>query len=374
MIFLIIITIVYFISGLFFLFGLFRKKTFNSDETPFVSVVIAVRDEEEYIGDCLSDISRQNYPKNKFEIIIVDDNSNDTSVKIIRDFQEKMENVKLIEIKENIENFAPKKYALNEGIKKSSGEIILTTDGDCRLKYTWIESMVKNFTGDSGMVAGFSQIGERGKVDSVFIGVQAVDFFSMMTAAAGSISAGLPLAASGQNLSYRREAFYKVGGFSKIKNRISGDDILLLQLIKKYTDFSVNFSFNPDSFVCTHPSESIREFINQRIRWASNAFYQRKTDIPFLVYLINLYLLNVCLLIFLPLSLIFKGFGYIPVYCLVIKWITDLVLLLKGAKIFGRTDLLRFFILWEIFQPIYFAFVGIIGIFGRFTWKGRKYR
>ena len=374
MIFLLIITIIYFISGTLFLIGLIRRRNFNSSEKPFTSVVIAVRNEEKYIKNCLFDLSKQSYPNDCFEIILVDDHSEDNTGKIIKEFQKKVTNIKLLEIRERAEKFSPKKYALYEGIKKSRGEIILTTDADCRLQPKWIESMVKNFTPECGMVAGFSQISEKNKINSISIGVQALDFFSMMSAAAGAISSGFPLAASGQNLAYRKDAFYKVGGFSKIKHRISGDDILLLQMIKKYTDFRINFSFNKESFVTTYPIKSLKEFFSQRARWASNAFYQRKTDILFFIYLINLYLINLGLIIFLPLSAVFKELGLIPVCCLLLKWLTDFSVILKGAKTFDRIDLLKYFIYWELFQPAYFVFVGITGTIGKFTWKGRKYK
>ncbi|NVM04905.1 MAG: glycosyltransferase, partial [Candidatus Helarchaeota archaeon] len=287
-IFLLIVTIIYFVSGILFLIGLFIKRNFSSNEKPFISVVIAIRNEEKHIKNCLSDLSKQSYPNDRFEIILVDDYSEDNTCKIIKEFQKNVNNIILLEIREREEKFSPKKYALNEGIKKSRGEIILTTDADCRLQPNWIESMVKTFTPDCGMVAGFSQISEKNKIDSVFTGIQAVDFLSMMSAAGGAISLGFPLAASGQNLAFRKETFYKVGGFSKIKHMISGDDILLLQLIKKYD--KINFSSNKESFVTTYPAKSLKEFFSQRARWASNAFYQRKTDMLFFIYLINLYL------------------------------------------------------------------------------------
>ena len=371
---LIILTTIYFITGMLFFVGLSRKKHFESNEIPFVSVIIAVRNEEEHIKNLISDLLHQNYQKNKFEVIFVDDNSEDNTKIIIQEVCEKESNIKLMELKYINENLSTKKLAVSEGIKKSNGEIILTTDADCRLKSRWIESIIKNFTPECGMVVGFSQINEEDKKDSLFTELQALDFLSMMCAAAGATSLGYPLAASGQNLAYRKEAFQKVGGFSKIKHRISGDDILLLQIIKKHTDFKINFSFYKDSFVSTHPSKSLQEFLNQRTRWASNALYQRKTDILFFIYLIILYLTNVGLIIFSLISIFYKIFGFIPIYCLLSKWTIDFTVLLKGTKIFDRPDLLKYFFIWEIFQPFYFAFAGIKGTFGKFTWKGRRYK
>ena len=85
-IFLLIITIIYFISGTLFLIGLIRRRNFNSREKPFTSVVIAVRNEEKYIKNCLFDLSKQSYPNEQFEIILVDDHSEDNTGKIIKEF------------------------------------------------------------------------------------------------------------------------------------------------------------------------------------------------------------------------------------------------------------------------------------------------
>ncbi|MCK4965558.1 glycosyltransferase, partial [bacterium] len=352
---------------------LLRRKKSATDNKPLVSVVIAARNEEQNIKNCLLDLAVQTYPEDLFEIIVVNDNSEDNTSNIIKEFQQKINNLHLIEINRQIENFSPKKYALSEGIKISRGEIILTTDADCSLKPSWIEYMVKNFTPACGMVIGFSYTSEINTVGSICRGIQALDFLSLMTAAAGTSELSVPLAASGQNLAYRKTAFTDVGGFEKIKDRISGDDTLLLQTIKKYTPYKIRFSFYKESFVSSPPLHSLKAFFNQRIRWASNAAFLRKTDIPFLLYLTNTFILNLLLLILVPLS-VFPGYqGLIPLYCLICKCIIDFIVLFSGAKIFERMNDLKYFPLWELFQPPYITLTGIFGTAGKFTWKGRKY-
>ena len=365
--------VIYIFAGLLFFIGLTVRKEVCSNEKPFVSVVIAVRNEEENIVRCLSGLSEQTYPGDNFEIVIVDDHSEDNTTGKVKEFQERLDNLRLIEIHETVKDYSPKKLALNEGIEKSKGEIIVTTDADCIVKPGWIEYMVKNFSPECGMTAGFSQISPDSKEGSFFAGIQSLDFLSMMASAAGSISVGVPLAVSGQNLAYRKKAFNDAGGFSRIKKRVSGDDVLLLQMFKKYTDYRVNFSFYKESFVTTIPCSSVKEFINQRIRWASNASYQIKTDMPFFIYLVSIYLTNLSLFITIPLSLFIRELGYLPVCCLLLKWFIDLLVLTKGAIIFKRFDLVKYFIPWEIFQMFYFITAGALGVTGKFTWKGRKY-
>lgn len=370
---LIITTALYMLTGIAILAGLLKRKKYNSGQKPFVSVVIAARNEENTIGNCLSDLAEQTYPNDLFEVIVVNDHSEDSTSERIREFQLKINNLHFIEIEGKIENYAPKKYALNEGIKKSRGDIILSTDADCRLKPGWIEYTVKSFTEDCGMVIGFSHVSEETSGGRIQRGIQAVDFLSLMTTAAGTVSLSFPLAASGQNLAYRKTAFLQAGGFERIKNRISGDDTLLLQMIKKNTPYKIHFSFYDETFVSSPPQPSIGAFINQRIRWASNAGFLRKTDIPFLISLIIVYILNLLLLTLLPLSIIIPSFGIAPLYCFVGKLITDLAIIYTGAKIFGRIHDLKYFLLWELFQPLHISITGILGITGKFTWKGRKY-
>jgi cellulose synthase/poly-beta-1,6-N-acetylglucosamine synthase-like glycosyltransferase len=152
--------------------------------------------------------------------------------------------------------------------------------------------MVSYFTDDVGMVVGFSQMGLKREKRSVFEQLQAIDFLALLSAAQGSLNFNYPLAATGQNLAYRKVAFQQVGGFDEIGHRLSGDDVLLLQLIFRKTNWKICFAPDKRAFNSTLPEKTFTGFINQRKRWASNGSYQFKLNKGFLLIVVNTFLIN----------------------------------------------------------------------------------
>jgi len=363
----------YALALLLFLIGIYFPPKTRMQRRPTISLIIAARNEEENIGFCLADLQQQTYPIDLFEIIVVDDHSSDRTAELVRQFQARLPHLRLLNAGPIPENLTPKKNAINQGIKNSKGDIILTTDADCRVKPTWIESMVSYFTDEVGMVVGFSQFIGRDHVFSFLESLQALDFVSMMATAAGSSNLGFPLAASGQNLAYRRQAFEEVGGFKFIGHRVSGDDVLLLQLIRSLTHWKIRFADSPDSFNATYARKTIGEVLNQRRRWASNAPFQIKLNKLFFVFLLNAFAANVGILLGLPLMAIdliswqtlLAGFG--------IKAMAEFLIAVRACTKFGRPELLRLFPAWLFIQIPYVFLAGLLGCFGTFTWKDRKH-
>ncbi|UCE17898.1 MAG: glycosyltransferase [Gemmatimonadota bacterium] len=367
------LTAFYGIEGLKFLRGLSLLRRGTNEREFVVSVVVAVRNEERTIGACLEALLSQTYPKGKYEIIVVDDQSTDRTSEIVTSYLQDNSNVTLLKIEESTENWAPKKYALNAGIEKSRGEIILTTDADCLVEPTWIHRMISYFEEDIGMVAGFSQVGTPDEKLSLFGKLQAIDFLALMTTAAGAIGNNLPWAASGQNLAYRKEAFESVGGFERIRHRPSGDDVLLLQLVSTMTEWKIRFATSEESFVTTRPEKTVGAFLNQKRRWASNSGMQIELNKKFFAYLVVTFSLNVLLFITLPLSLVLEDFFFAPWISFVVKAGVDFAVIGKGTHMFRRHDLLALFPIWELVHIPYIVVTGILGTTGGFTWKERYY-
>ena len=372
MIFLIALGIYGIILLLFFI-GLHLPPKKKSTNRPFVSVIVAARNEENNIADCLGDLAEQTYPVDKFEIIVADDHSNDETPKIVQNFMRKMVNLRLLRVHGIPEELTPKKNAINQGIQDTTGEIIFTTDADCRMKPTWLESMISYFTEDVGMVVGFSQFIGRNGEQSFLEKLQAIDFLSLMASAEGSSNLGFPLAASGQNLAYRRETFEEVGGFKTIGHRVSGDDVLLLQLVRQKTNWKIRFADSEESFNSTYAKNSLPEIINQRRRWASNAPFQVKLNKLFFVFLIDVFIVNAGLLLGSPLA----ASGLIPwrviLSGLAIKAAIEFLIAVKACVKFRRLDLLKAFPVWFVLQIPYVFLAGMLGSFGTFTWKDRKH-
>ncbi|MBN2354771.1 glycosyltransferase [candidate division KSB1 bacterium] len=367
-----ILSLFYFLTVILFIIGLYLPAKSRNQQRLRVSVVIAARNEERHIGYILKDLVRQSYPKNLYEIIIANDGSDDRTSKIVLEYASKHPQVKLLTIGECPHQFSPKKFAIETAVRHASGEIIMATDADCRVGPKWIEAMVRYFTPRVGFVIGFSQFGRRGQRQNLIERLQAFDFLTLMGVASASCNLGLPLAASGQNLAYRRDAFLSVNGYRRIAHRTSGDDVLLLQLIRRGTPCDIVFANNPLTFASSEAQPTLRQFINQRKRWASNGSFQLFLNIPFFLYLLLVYLYNVVLLFAIVLSLLFS-FSIILFLCIILKALSEGLIAGISSIRFNRTDLMKYFPLWFIIQIPYVSLIGIMGTFGNFSWKGRKH-
>jgi len=370
---LLISAIVYSFFIILFLIGTLLKNTKTRSDSNLVSVVIAARNEEDCIGHILSDLLNQTYPKDKFEVIVVNDQSSDKTAAVVKKIARENPFIRLVNACDD-ENglLTAKKNAIQQGILASKGEIILSTDADCRVKSTWIETMVSYFNEDVGMIVGFSQIGQPDIKQSHFENLQAIDFLALLTAAQGSLNLNIPLAATGQNIAYRKSTFEEVGGFKQIGHRISGDDVLLLQLIHKNTNWNIRFAPDEKSFNYTFGEKKLKRFLSQRNRWASNGSYQLKLNKLFFIILANTLIMNLLLLTLTPISCFYTAISSTVLMSLLLKIAIELIVILRGTKLYNRRELIKYFPVWTLLEIPYTVFVGVIGNLGKFIWKGRR--
>jgi cellulose synthase/poly-beta-1,6-N-acetylglucosamine synthase-like glycosyltransferase len=364
------LTILYSAATWLFFAGLGKLRRGANTTTPPVSVVLAARNESVHIRACLESLLAQSYGGH-FDITVADDQSSDATADIVSRLAERHENLTLIRIAETPRGWAPKKHALQQAIDSTSGEIILATDADCILPTGWIAGLMRQFEPSVGMVVGFVQISRSSPSASLWNRLQALEFLSLLTAAAGGIGSSLIHSAMGGSLAYRREAFREIGGFERIKHLVSGDDDLLLQRLVTDTKWRVRFSAAQDTFATTEPMPDVKAFFRQRRRWASKAVHQRPVTFFFLLVT---FLLNLFLLMTIPTTLVWGRSAAAPLLCLALKCLSEFVLLYRGARMFGRTDLLRLFPLWEIGHIPYVVISGLAGLRGGLSWKGRRYR
>ena len=349
---------------LYFLSGLIRLRKESiviCQDKPIVSIVVAARNEEENLGNLLDDLSQQTYSQKKLQVIIADDRSTDNTRSIIEAYINNYTNFYGVKIDELSKTMTPKKHALTNAIKESNGEIIISTDADCRVQDTWVKSIVETFDRDTGIVIGYSKINT--KSGRFFDHYQSIDFLALMSANAGSLGWGNVWTGSGQNIAYRRSAFDKINGFNPVADKISGDDFYLVQAISKIA--KAKYNTNPAGFVKTKSVENIIKFINQRIRWASNTKKLFNTDYFFLLFLfINLFT-NVLLL---SAFLLTDYWQFLPML-FGVKFLFDTIVLFYGSKLFRTEIKFNSYLLWFFLQPFYTPLLGIFSMFGKFRWK-----
>jgi len=365
-----LITIFYGVLMLWYWYGWRKAKeqsSISENITTSVTIVIAARNEEEHISKCIEDIINQQFPTNLLEIIVVDDHSTDGTPEIVKGFVR--ENLKLIQLKDPENSIFPayKKKAVETAIDNASGKLIITTDADCRMEPLWLASIVSYYQSNSyKVIAAPVVFRER---NNLFEQFQALDFLGLMGITCGSIFHQFPVMCNGANLAYEKQAFFDVNGFEGIDDVASGDDMLLMhKLFKKYPH-SVGFLKSNTATVYTFPQESVAGFFRQRSRWTSKSTHysdKRITAILVIAYLFNLSLL---------INFIAWPFGELFIKLLlaqlIIKFITEYILLSSVASFFKRKDLLSVFLPAQLMHICYVLVIGIAGITTKQQWKGR---
>lgn len=356
---------------LFFATGLFRKTPAEHSSSPTVSVVIAAKNEKDHLERILTDLTHQTYPVENTEIIIVDDESTDITPNIAQVFADKYDHVRLLSTRGLASPLRYKKRPLDLGIREARGEIILLTDADCHVGSAWIESMVSYFKPDVGMVIGYS---ETLPVRTLFDRIQALDFLLLMAAARGSTMWNQPFGCTGQNLAYRKSVYWQVGGFSRFRDAVGGDDTLLLQQVKHRTPWKIVFATDPASAVSSPPVFTGRQYLSQRFRWGSDALRIPGMD-PLLFALLLIVLLVNLLPVLTGLNLLWNPATLIPwIKGMAAKFAVEGLFVVAGTRVFGRQELRSAFPAWFFTQIPYVVAVAFLLLLGhRLPWGGRHW-
>lgn len=352
--------------------GMIKVRQTRSESKPFVSIIVAARNEESNLVRLIPALNRQVYPS--FEIIIANDRSNDATAQILEDFQRRTPNLKVVNISEITSGLPPKKNALAEAIKVSKGELLCFTDADCLPGERWISELVSCFSPEVGLVVGYSPYvesldsGNTRKTLFKKILEKFVAYEELKAAAwsAGSIGLGKGWLCTGRNLAYRREVYDKVGGYEQIRHSVSGDDDLFLQLVRRQTQWKIRYSTSPFTFVPTTPPPSFGIFVEQRKRHFSAAkFFPFSMKLFFfLFHLANFTLFAAFFATF------FLGPSFlVGIPCFAIKLCADATLFLIAITIFQQRGFGRYFLLMEILYIFYNTFIGPLGLWKKFEWK-----
>jgi cellulose synthase/poly-beta-1,6-N-acetylglucosamine synthase-like glycosyltransferase len=356
-----IIVAAYFIQASILSIG--AKKKFpkiRDHELPFATVIVAARNEENNIGNCIESLDKLEYSEGKLEIIIVDDDSTDSTANIVKSFIADKPKFKLIKPNKNFGDTAGKARAIANAIEIANGEIILTTDADCIVSPTWVKTIASYFQEDVAMVCGYT----NQKWNKLFEGVQDIDFIYLLTVGAGAINLGKPLSAIGNNMSYRKSVYNEVGGYANIPFSVT-EDFQLLMAINKIKDKKIIYPVDAGSLVTSEPCPNLKTLYRQKKRWAVGGLKSRLDN-----------LLIISSGFWVALFSILLPFYYSPnsLYLLIFKVFTDLFMVFFIYKNLNLKFSFRNFIGFQIYSTIYFVVVAISVLFNRrVIWKDRKF-
>ncbi|RPI03174.1 MAG: glycosyltransferase [Calditrichaeota bacterium] len=358
-------SLIYFCILAWIRLGLNRLTAPGTDQTPFISVIVAARNEEAYISKLLTALLLQNYPRDRFEVIIIDDQSSDATASLVRSHKD--ERIHLIQTTDHDKVTSPKKHALHLGIENAKGEFIFLTDADCLPGKEWLHGMIRLFDQQIGMVIGFSP-SELPKLVTMSDYLLALESLSLAAIAAGTTGWGFAATCNGRNLAYRKCVYKQVGGFSRIAQFISGDDDLFLKLVQQ-TEWKIRYAFDERLIVPTQRSSGFMHFVHQRLRHASKGFYYDQNKV---IALIFVYFYNLAILSTLPLALITGHSPLVPLVAIGLKFIADFILLFGFASRMRRKKILWSFLPAELLHLPYVVLFGALGPFLNFKWKESK--
>lgn len=371
-VFLILSGVFYFIIILSYTIGWFKLKSFLPTSDAFktaLSVIIPARNEEDNIILLLEDLQKQDYPANMFEVTVIDDHSTDDTLNVVRSFIENNYdlNIKIVSLTSDNISETYKKNAISKGIETSKGELIVTTDADCRVRPEWLKTITAFYEENNckmiiGPVAYHNET-------TFFEKLQSLEFLSLIAVGAGAAAIQKPVMSNGANLAYEKKAFEIAGGFTKDKFS-SGDDVFLMMKFRKmFGSGSIAFLKNSNSFVYTKAKKSVKDFINQRVRWASK---NKGFDLNILFVSVTVYFLNLLLLTGLIISLFHPEIFPLIALAFGIKLIIDIPILAGFVKFAKKTALLLYVIPIYLIYPVYIVISGAWGVFGNYNWKERK--
>ncbi len=340
----------------FYIRVLFKnKKNKSLSLNKPVSVIISAKNEETNLKDFLPKVLNQNYPL--FEVVVVNDMSNDGTEDILNSFSQKNKNITIVKIDKNLKEKG-KKNALTAGINASKYEYLLFTDADCYpVSKNWIKSVMSSYKEKTEIILAYGayekSLGLLNKLiryDTLTIALKYMSF----------ANAGLPYMGVGRNLSYKKSVFLKNKGFQSHKHIKSGDDDLFVNEVANKTNTEIVIDY--ESVTVSVPKKTWKEFIKQKKRHLTTGFFYKnvhkllfgfESASVFFFYFSILYFLFLKSSIFLIVLLYFIRLGF--------QVITDI---LFSNKLKEKKNL--------IFIPIFDVLIPIVNLYAIISYKFTK--
>jgi glycosyltransferase involved in cell wall biosynthesis len=360
-----LILTIYVISIGMLVYGFFKiKKYKKSNLQPQVTftIVVPFRNEAENLPKLLESFSNLNYPNDLFEVILVDDNSEEKFQVLSSKFQ--------ISVVDNIRvSNSPKKDAIATAMQHVKTEWIITTDADCIVPENWLLTF-DNYIQEhnTSMLAGAVSY----ECENSFLHhFQQLDLTSLQGATIGSFGLNKGFMCNGANLAYKKSLFEKLNGYEGNDKIASGDDVFLLQKAIQKFPKEVHYLKAEDAIVVTKPTENWKSLFYQRVRWAAKTSSYQSIFGKFLGLIV--FFGNLSLVI----AFFFVAFGFwsYPVFVLFVffKFMTDFVLL-YATNLFLTKTKLKTVLLSSLLYPFFSSVVALYSLFGSYEWKDRRFK
>jgi len=341
----------------------------NQEFSTPVSIIIAARNEEVNITKCLNCLVSQQYPIHLYEIIIVDDESTDNTFLLVQNFiaESHSTNIKLLTVADFSVTKRGKKNALTIGIQYSAAKIILTTDADCFMNAKWLSTIISFYERHhSKMIIGPVSFSNARLPLEIF---QDIELINLVGFTGAFCYRHKPIMSNGANLAYERNAFLEVGGFEGIDTIASGDDVLLMNKFLSRYPGKIDFIKSPNSIVQTRAQNTLGQFIQQRVRWASKGAGTMTSSSLMVSVLVST--ISLAILSNLFLSIFYGKFMLVFLVLFILKFVVDRILIGAVSVFFNKQIQFKHIVVSQLFYALYVVIVIFLGFRKQYQWKGR---
>jgi len=373
-----VVFVLYVGTSLLLWYGTYRSPEHKAQQqftnTPSFSVLLAARNEEQRLPACLTSLLQLDYPHDKLEIIVVNDRSTDRTKQIAEEFARRDKRMHVLSLAQRLPGMSGKASALCQGMRHARGEIILMTDADCIVPAHWARAMTARFAAEIGLVGGFTLLSPSPALrelvpashrDHLFAKIQTLDWMYLLTVGVGAAGLGKPVSILGNNFGFRREAYEQVGGYEKLGFSII-EDFALMHKIANATRWRVSFPLAQDTAIFSFPTQTWREYLEQRRRWAAGG-----KEVGWFAKL--LMLVAFCARLAVVLAAFFSS--QVALLGLLALFLVDGLLLWRCANVLDYQALLKYFPLFEIYFLLYSLYLAATVLLpATVHWKGVRYR
>lgn len=236
------------------------------EEVPNVTILVCARNEENNLAGCLTSLINSNYPLNQIEILIGNDNSEDSTSEIIDRFTQKHALIKSINIEDQKDGLIAKANVLSQLIDKSRFEYQVIIDADMIVTKDWLRYMVSALAEGNDMVSGYTQVQKSNWIANL----QFMDWQSVLFTMKVMADVIRPISILGNNMAFRKKAYDQVGGFRGL-GPTDVEDLGLLQRFQKSGLTTIQL-LAPFGHAATKPQLTFDELLTQRCRWMNGVF------------------------------------------------------------------------------------------------------
>jgi cellulose synthase/poly-beta-1,6-N-acetylglucosamine synthase-like glycosyltransferase len=364
-----LVVFLYLIEHVFYVIGIYRaihepeRSSFQDDPSlsPLCTVLVCARDEEKNIERCLASLEALTYPKDRLEVLIVDDKSTDRTPEILEAWKKRMPNLNVLRTGEAVMNLQGKVNALAQGMDAAKGEFVMITDADSTVQPNWVKEYLKYYAEDTGMVASITLLEQK----YFFDGVQSIDWSYLLGMACAAANIKIPLSVIGNNISVRRAAYESVGGYRKIPFSVT-EDHALFQAIWNKKPWKVRFPLHSDLVVMSQPCPDFKSWWRQKHRWVKGG--EGLKFVGYVIFILGLLAQLAMVMAFFVLPL---GAAIATV---AIKWSADLLVILPVLTRTRKLTLLKYFPIYEIYLALFVFSMPIMMAQKNVKWKGRVYK